>query len=270
VVTESESLSETDDAKTFQEIRRSILLPDTSAFPDGRAFLLDRCVNCLSQLLEETDGLYCSDWCNETAGAVRYLRATYRDGRMDKPEVKEAINISLAFIMAGSYSALERTLSPSVRAAVKERDSGLCQSCGKRGAEIDHISGSSAELSNLQLLCNNCHREKTMENMVPAPEEEKALIAGLFIERVFPDVPKLLADDEKAWKGAWMALKNERRERLRGEIESLGISLQGLKSRAGWISKRDSEAGRAAADPSSLESDEFEWGFGEGSYLDRL
>jgi hypothetical protein len=275
VVAPSGPASHANGTEKFTAMRHSVLLPDTSGFPLGRAFVADHCANCLSPLLEETEILFCSEWCKETAVTVRYLRGTSRDGRIDDPDVKQAIDIRLAFIMAGSYSALGRELSPTTRAEVKERDGGLCQSCGRPGAEIDHISGSSGDLLNLQLLCNECHRAKTMENMVSAPDEEKALIARLFLDRVFPDTPKLLADDEGEWKGIWMALKKERRQRLLDEIESIGISLKGMKSRAAWIAKRDSVMAErvpeeVGAGDGGQASGEFEWGFGEGSYLDRL
>ncbi|KQV08157.1 hypothetical protein ASC63_13555 [Leifsonia sp. Root112D2] len=151
----------------------------------------------------------------------------------------------------------------------------MCQSCGKPGSEIDHISGSSDEPTNLQLLCNECHRAKTMKNMIPAPDEEKALIAALFIERIVPDVPVLLADDEAEWQRAWSALKKERRQRLRDEIESMGINLAGLKTRAEWIVKRDAvlserAQGQPAPSESLSASDGFNWDIGKDTFLEHL
>jgi hypothetical protein len=272
VVTTTDATAEPED--DFARARRAVLLPDTSAFALGRAFIPDFCANCLSPLLEETEALFCSEWCKEAAATIRYLRGTYRDGRMDDPDVKEAIDIRIAFMMSGSYGALGRTLTPTLRAEVKERDGGVCQSCGKPGAEIDHISGSSADATNLQLLCTECHRIKTMESMVPAPAEEKAVIAQLFMVRVFPNAPQLLADAELEWKNLWSGLKKERRQRLKDEIESLGVSLRGLTKRADWIAKREAEPSKTAmaVDDSSrqVEGSDFEWNFGDGTFLDEI
>lgn len=54
--------------------------------------------------------------------------------------------------------------------AVWVMDNGLCRNCKSKGLivpgnDVDHIKpisqGGSNELSNLQLLCKNCHKQKT-------------------------------------------------------------------------------------------------------------
>lgn len=58
-----------------------------------------------------------------------------------------------------------------LRKAVLQRDKGLCQNCLKNGKyktgnEVDHIialaeNGHPWDINNLQLLCSECHIEKT-------------------------------------------------------------------------------------------------------------
>lgn len=57
-----------------------------------------------------------------------------------------------------------------IRSQVIERDKGLCQSClcvgiVTAGTDVDHIKpktqGGNDTLSNLQLLCSTCHKQKT-------------------------------------------------------------------------------------------------------------
>lgn len=210
----------------YMAARRNTLNPDTSIAASGRAFLNDHCANCLAPLPEEVERLFCSDWCSETSKHVRYFRRVFRDGRIDQPDVQQAVHTRLAFLPSGGYGALGRTLSPRTRAEVKERDHGLCQACGKPGTEIDHIAGNSGDLSNLQVLCGACHRAKTEKNMVPASEELATLIDALFVDRVFPEIPRLLADDETVWESMWRKLKTERKQRL---LHELDVDITGLK-----------------------------------------
>jgi hypothetical protein len=179
-----------------------------------RCFVDDCCANCLHPLNVEQQGLFCSAWCSETASSVRYFRRVFRDGRINDPDVRFAVITRLAFLPAGGYAALERNLSPQVRAAVKERDGGLCRECGQPGTEIDHIASSSADMDNLQLLCSDCHRRKTASSMVPADERTRDLINELMVDRVYVEEPRLLADDEVIWDKTWRRLKAERKQRL--------------------------------------------------------
>jgi 5-methylcytosine-specific restriction endonuclease McrA len=183
--------------------------------PSNRYFLDDHCANCLHLLPEHVEALVCSSWCAEIAAHVRYMRRVYRDGRVNDSDVQEAIQIRNAFLLVGGYGALDRTLRPAVRAEVKVRDGGRCRQCGRPGAEIDHIAGSSGELENLQLLCAQCHRAKTAENMVPTTPHEQSLLRALFLTRVASDEPTLLGDDEVTWPSAWPSLKSARKKRAR-------------------------------------------------------
>lgn len=196
--------------------RRAKLAPDTTHFPDGLAFVDDHCANCLEPMPDDKNGLFCSDWCQETTKHVRYFRRVFRDGRIEDPDVQHAVRTRLAFLPRGGYVALQRNLSPQTRAAVKERAQGECQACGEPGSDIDHVHGSSPELDNLQLLCQPCHLEKTTKNFVPASAEVKALITQLLGDRVLTATPQLLADDN-SWDSQWRGLKKARRQRLTNE-----------------------------------------------------
>src|SRR6185436_5868619 len=83
------------------------------------------CLNC-DQSIELTKQvrLFCSDACKDEAKFVRYFRRCNRDGRLEQPDVQEAIEMRFAHIMAGGYSERERRISRSLRVAVIERDSG--------------------------------------------------------------------------------------------------------------------------------------------------
>ena len=267
----------------YSVARRATLNPDTTRFPEGLAFLDDHCANCLEPLPEGEDGLFCSSWCQEAAKHVRYFRRVFRDGRIQDPDVQEAVRVRLAFLPAGGYEALGRNLSPQTRDAVKQRANGLCQKCGAPGADIDHIAGSSADPDNLQLLCKQCHTSKTAESLVLASPEIRVLIDQLMFDRVMPETPRLLADDPSAWESTWRRLKFARRERLLDELADLDVEIWEPAGRAEMIAIRDD----AIAEPYGEESewdgvdedggvafapeaaDNFDGGYGPNSYLHR-
>jgi 5-methylcytosine-specific restriction endonuclease McrA len=88
-------------------------------------------------------------------------------------DVKYAFRIRIASTLAGGYDEPGRRVSPRVRQEVVERDGGLCVFCGAPGAEIDHVAGPSAELTNLRLLCRDCHRRVTETHLVPLRPEHR-------------------------------------------------------------------------------------------------
>jgi hypothetical protein len=191
--------------------------------PEQRYFVDDHCANCLTKLPDAVVGPYCSTWCAEVSGHVRYLRAVLRDGRIEDPLVRTAIQTKGAFLLIGGYRSLGRTLSSATREEVKKRDAGVCQECGMPGTDMDHIDGSSDALENLQLLCGDCHRAKTAEQMTAATPESAALLQALFVTRVAPDEPRLLADDEMQWAGVWRGLRAARKARFTARLVAAGI-----------------------------------------------
>lgn len=246
--------------------RRTLQLAITSA---PRTLIDDHCANCLQPLPDDVRGLFCNSWCRETADTVRYWRGTARDGRLERdPLVVEAIRTKLAFLLVGGYSALRRRLPESVRIEVRVRDDDRCQNCGKPGDEIDHINGSSPDLDNLQLLCGECHRAKTAENMAPASETETALIRGLFDLRVAPAEPQLLADDEAAWQHVWRGLEKDRKERFRDRLAAMGINVAKLKTRPQMLTELGYFLEAYELDEPVWTQD-YDGGFGPDSYFAR-
>jgi 5-methylcytosine-specific restriction endonuclease McrA len=196
--------------------------PDLPAFrerankdDEPRKFVPDHCANCDVALPSSILGLYCSELCKQTAEWVRYARRVMRDGRAKDDEVRYALRIRRAHILAGGYAKDERRLDPEIRRAVVKRDNGRCQACGAEGTEIDHIAGDSGDLANLQLLCHACHRSKHEEMLVPSTPE-KVLEAQALWSRVEVTPPRRLCDDESSWQPQQYRLRSERRQRLSG------------------------------------------------------
>ena len=111
------------------------------------------CLNC-DGMLVATDNpkLFCSDKCQQEAAFVRYFRSCKRDGKLNQPDIQEALKIKMAHILGGGYKTSERRLPLSIRQKIYERDNRTCQKCGQPATDIDHISGSSDDLENLQML----------------------------------------------------------------------------------------------------------------------
>jgi 5-methylcytosine-specific restriction endonuclease McrA len=181
-------------------------------------FVEDCCANCLDYLDGWNGGLFCSELCQQTASVVRYWRAVERDGRVDRSDVKKALQVRMAHLLDGGYPEKARRLSDRMRELVWERDRGRCRVCGEPGEEVDHIRGSSGELDNLQLLCTPCHLRKTTSGMERASDDDLKLISDLHRSRVVPDVPMYLCDDELRWRSVWSGLRKARRDRLREEL----------------------------------------------------
>jgi 5-methylcytosine-specific restriction endonuclease McrA len=171
------------------------------------------CVSCAAQPGASRDLLFCSVRCRETAKAVRYARKALREGRADDPDVAYAIQQKTGFAATGGYDESRRRLPDAVRAAVIERDGGACRECGRRANQIDHIDWSVPEPNdpaNLQLLCGDCHRTKTLSNTRAATVEEEAWIFHIRT-RIASQDPMRPCDDEAAWEGIWRAVAKLRR-----------------------------------------------------------
>ncbi|MGH8607354.1 MAG: HNH endonuclease [Gammaproteobacteria bacterium] len=181
-------------------------------------FVLFQCLNCDAKLL--SSGLYCPTGpCREEAEFVRYVRRCKKDGRIDQPDVQEAIQIRLAWVQAGGYRQLGRDISRKIREAVTARDGGRCVKCRAPANEIDHIHDSSDELENLQLLCHACHIEKTMAGMaVISPDdaryEKYREIQLRLFERIDAKRPKRICDGEVSWSTQYHGFMKQAREEL--------------------------------------------------------
>jgi 5-methylcytosine-specific restriction endonuclease McrA len=184
-------------------------------------FMPDCCANCDAALALENQTLFCGEFCRQVADFVRYARGVVRDpARANDPEVVEAIRVRMAIFLGGGYPTGERHLSPAQRTAVIDRDGGKCRECGAPAKEIDHIAGSSADPSNLQLLCHDCHMSKTKGSFVPANDLQRAWAKELWDTRIYRDAPLRLSDDTERWGKEWRALKKDRAERLWQRVET--------------------------------------------------
>ena len=98
------------------------------------------CLNCDQPMtLIRQVKLFCSEACADEAKLVRYARRCISDGRINQPDVQEAIQIRIAHALSGGYSERERRVPLSVRRAVFDRDGGRCQGCGRPGTDIDTV-----------------------------------------------------------------------------------------------------------------------------------
>jgi len=236
--------------------------------PSDQYFREDHCANCLEPLPEDVEGLFCCAWCSEIAEFVRNMRRVSRDGRINQPDVQYAVHIRKAHLLAGGYKSLGRNLSLATRLQVKNREGGRCRICGKPGTEVDHIAGSSSDLNNLQLLCADCHHEKTAENLIPATPKEIAQLRALDLTRVLPETPLLLADDQDEWPSAWRGLKSDRKKRFMDELDEAGVYVVDLKTRAEMIEARGDPADVLGDDLSPVTEDD-DSSYGPGSYFAR-
>lgn len=196
-----------------------------------------RCVSCDGKFepRHPLALLYCSELCKDKATTVRYLRRVSRDGRIEDPDVIEAIRIRIALIAGGGYRQSERRLPKGVREAVIKRDGGLCQQCGEPANQIDHIDGPSSDLANLQLLCDRCHRDKTnqgIERVFPGdPGYQAAKAARAEIEsRGYAKTPLRPCDDEVNWNSTFRVESGRRRLQLvEADFAERGAPRHGLQ-----------------------------------------
>lgn len=177
-----------------------------------------QCMNCDEEMPPFIKPkLYCSVACEQEAELIRYCRRCARDGRIKEKDVQFAIKTRLAFIVSGGYDKKSRRLSRSIRESVLERSKGKCEICEKPGADIDHISGSSSELTNLQYLCKSCHNSKTEKPIVtlePGTERYDFVKSKkeYFWECVQADPPLRICHDEEKWQSAWRSFTKKRKE----------------------------------------------------------
>ncbi|MDX6499065.1 MAG: hypothetical protein QOG23_2325 [Blastocatellia bacterium] len=179
------------------------------------------CLNCDQPMtLIGQVKLFCSEACADEAKLVRYARRSIGDGRINQPDVQEAIQIRIAHALGGGYSERERRMPLSLRRAVFARDKGRCQKCGQLGTDIDHIHSSSNELANLQLLCGTCHNKKTKERFVEiTPEHERYAEVDAKRDslrfRIEASEPQRPCDDEKNWLTSHRQFMTDRRRELK-------------------------------------------------------
>jgi hypothetical protein len=122
------------------------------------------------------------------------------------------LQIRLAFLHSAKlggqvYAETARRLTSEQKAAIWARDRGLCVQCGRPGAEVDHIDGSSDDPSNLQLLCADCHHAKTRQALAVITDPVARLrireMHRELAERIDSPTPTRACDNEQTWARAW-------------------------------------------------------------------
>jgi 5-methylcytosine-specific restriction endonuclease McrA len=176
------------------------------------------CQNCDAPLTPEQarhGTLFCSEKCQQTAKAIRYGRATLRDGRYQRDlDVRQAIDMRIAHILGGGYPERACSLSDEQREAIFIRDNRRCCLCGAPATSIDHIAGSSPDPSNLQALCKPCNMAKARAHFRKATLEEAAEGNAIWA-RIRATQPVRLCDDEKQWNELQKEIAAEQRKRAR-------------------------------------------------------
>lgn len=195
-------------------------------------YLNGTCANCDSRDVTVESPLFCSPRCLQAAQLVRYVRACRRDGRDQRPDVREAINMKRAMILGGGYPEERRHVPPEIRAEVFRRADGCCENCGRTldlegttGDQdavptIQHVQGDSNDISNLKAFCWRCNladAETRLVRVVPGSPE--AIMAADLAARWSSPEPLRLCDDDQRWKGMWRELARSAREVIREHEE---------------------------------------------------
>ena len=205
------AVGELDDARVrvaldlLLEMFRPVTIAESAVRPHP-----DFCPNCDTR--SEPKKLFCSELCNQEAQLIRYIRRVLKDGRGADVEVlRDGIGTRMLMVRSGGYPTRARTIAPALRAAVVARDAGRCVLCGEPGTEIDHIRGSSDELTNLRLTCKTCNGDRVRDAAVIAKDPETiALIQrqnSRISQRIAAAAPYRLCDDEERWSTAWRTYK---------------------------------------------------------------
>ena len=170
------------------------------------------CANCGN--LCPARGPYCGAFCKAEAEFVRLCRSWLRDpARRADPNYAYVLQVRLAFLHSEYlgrgrvYDEKARYLSAGQKAAIRERDGGRCVQCGKPGAEVDHITGSSSDPDNLQLLCPDCHHAKTRQAMTAITDPADLAALGILHQdlagRADQPLPGRACDNEQSWGTSW-------------------------------------------------------------------
>ena len=188
-------------------------------------FLPGHCINCGSPNVTTHAPLFCTQLCRQIAEVVRYVRACSHDGRVEQPDVCEAIQMRVAHVLGGGYPEREREVSPAVRSAVFERAGGRCENCGRvldfagtsgdldAQPQIQHVAGSSSEPSNLKSFCRRCNMADAQSKFVPVePDSSAAALLEELVRRWSSPEPLLVCDDDRQWRYTWRGFARAARD----------------------------------------------------------
>jgi hypothetical protein len=113
----------------------------------------------------------------------------------------QSLRILLGQVLAGGYDKAARALPNRLRDLIIARDHGMCRTCRQPGTEIDHISGSSNDPANLQLLCDACHNKKTIAGYrAVTPGSPEGMKADWLRTRIASELPIQVCDRETEWE----------------------------------------------------------------------
>jgi len=177
------------------------------------------CVNCEGPIpWAQRIKVYCSNFCQEQAKDIRWIRSTIARGVYDNPDIIEARQIRIGHLNSGGYKSLGRKLPVETRMIVSRKYDYKCAKCGIKAipGEIDHISGSSNSLENLQFLCSPCHRKKTLENIRTVSDSDSnyddiALNSKELRNRSLSPTPLKSCDDHFTWAEKRFQIQEERK-----------------------------------------------------------
>jgi len=138
------------------------------------------------------------------AKTVRYRPSVHADGRISQLDVTEALRIRIASPTAADTPRHQRQLTAEQRQQIVERDEGRRQDCGGQGTEIDYIAGPiDGDINhpdNLQLLCTDCDRKKTIAGHRARDRPWAHRQAQEMQRRIRSPAPRRECDDVAAWK----------------------------------------------------------------------
>ncbi|EMJ89494.1 HNH endonuclease [Leptospira meyeri] len=187
------------------------------------------CVNCDENIpWERPKKLFCSDLCQEEAKYIRYHRRAIYEGKDKIPKIALAIQIKQVSIISGGYSAKIRRIPNTLREKIFKQAKNRCKICNKPGNEIDHIKGSFNNLSNLQVLCWDCHTKKTKKAHKPINKSDPNEINSLFknIElgkRVWDKRPTKSCDNHMTWDTLQKQIQENRKTKFYISISKFAI-----------------------------------------------
>lgn len=188
------------------------------------------CQQCDAELsLEESrkGSMFCGDRCAQVAATIRSARVSTRNGKYHEIDsqgnpsmTRMATDLRIAFVSFGNgYPTKARKLTEQQRIAIFERDDYTCQyidpetgvMCGRIATDIDHISGSSPDPSNLRALCKGCNVGRAIKRLPTLTPEQEAIKASIWasINARYPQRP---CHDEQRWKHIWGDVKRIHRE----------------------------------------------------------
>lgn len=211
-------------------------------------FVPGTCANCDGTGVTQSRPLYCSEFCQQAAKLVRYVRARRRDGTAGRPDIKEAIQMRTASVLGGGYPERERRVRADVRARVFERAEGRCEECGRvlefgvgtggpdALATIQHVNGNSNSPEDLKAFCRRCNLADAQSRFVPVePGSPPELLAISLEIRCAAEPPLRRCDDDLNWGREWRAMATEAKEVLKAQEElEEGASDEDLPGFLGW------------------------------------